>query len=1084
MAYKALARASVTIELFEDNERYEATVVSTNGVILQPYDSSTTLIGSVLKNGVDITSEIKNVRWTKWNPTADNLVECPEWNEKRIGYKVIEVKKDDVDNKSIFSFEAYNDNGDLLCTASISIIDINDLLVSTKEPENPYIGQLWVDDSKSPANLYVWNGYKWVISGSIGVVVNNLLYNTGFTYNMDKWEIVGEKRLIYTPTPHTHLERRYLTMNSEVTADAARGITQTTAEEIVKDSDYSFQMLFYSSADTMIYSNNIIVNIYSVDSHNTETLIGERFFPAEKMVQKLFFTFRSKHNTEHFRVEILGESGKRFNFNIAEPAIYNTHNRYPWTPNAKDSTSMLTQENVWNALSNYGTVQGITSIRNELTGQLEYYINASMINAGKISAQYLDVYNLSVTRKDNPDIKTLEITDDGIINITVKELRIGIEEPTNIEDYVGGEVGAATDVLNNKISEATNTLDDKINEASSALDGKINEATSTLDDKIDTATSSLKSNIDAANRSINETKTEVIATIEGVAQRVTNSEAQTESLVQLTKDGVYLSAYENGKHSLVDMNGNNVTIKSNNITLEGYTTINDKFTVNTDGTIYAEDGHFSGTISASEIVSQKDSNGDYVFSLDKTGLLIAKNALISGQVGGTVAKEDIISTSSGKFMLDGDTGIMTCREAGLTDCIIQDGTINIKNNFIVTADGKVYIKGFTGDDGVPDIGGGRFNNARIKKSSFEEGTISDSTIEDCTIKNESESLLINKDGSIKSTSLNTGDISAANITASGNITSTGIITGGSLKTSDKIEGKSLIISENIEAKNIKATEGMETVNLKITGSLDIGDIETEGAIKAGSFTTAGNLSAKDISAANITLTDKVKTAKLEVTESISFAGDLSIANLTAGEKVTAKNIETTEKVKAASIEATNAITGKSLEVTETIKGASLETTDTIKGKSLEITEGIKGKTIEAESFSATDSITVTNNISHSDKIIYKGESNTFIADHYAIGEEAKVVGELDKNVLKLGQGMIMGGVATIEKLEENKFVTLEIKFETAFSVEPAVTITLQSEEPGTIFGSVSKVTKEGFTLNCIGPADANAVFHWIAAGAS
>ena len=823
----------------------------------------------------------------------------------------------------------------------------------------------------------------------------------------------------------------------------------------------------------MLYSNNIIVNIYSVDEHGTTVLIEEKIIPAEKMVQKLFFTFKSKHNTEHFKVEILGENGKRFNFNIAEPAIYNTHNRYPWTPNAKDSSAMLTQENVWNALSNYGTVQGITSIRNEETGQLEYYINASMINAGKISAQYLDVYNLTVFRKDNPKIKTLEITDDGMINITVKELKIGIEDPTKIEDYVGGEVGTATDALNNKIAEATNTLDSKINEATDTLDGKISEATDTLDEKINSATTSLQNNIDDANKAINDTKTEVIATIEGVAQRVTNTETQTESLVQLTKDGVYLSAYENGKHSLVDMNGNNVTIKSNNITLEGYTTINDKFTVNTDGTIYAEDGHFSGTISASEIVSQKDENGDYVFSLDKTGLLIAKNALISGQVGGTVAKEDIISTTSGKFMLDGDTGIMTCREAGLTDCIIEDGTINIKDSFIVDKDGNVFIKGFTGDDGVPDIGGGRFNNAKIRKSNFTEGTIKDSTIEDCTIKNESESLLINTDGSIKSVSLDTGDISAINIAASGTITSTGIITGGSLKTSDAIEGKSLTISENIEAKNIKATEGIETVNLKITGSLDIDGIETTGAIEAGSFTTTGNLDAKDINATNITLTNKVKTSILEITESISYSGDLSITNLTAGEKVTAKNIETAERVKAASIEVTDIITGKSLEATETIIGKSLETT-----------EGIKGKTIEAESFSVTDSITITNNINHADKIIYKGESNTFIADHYAIGEEAKVVGELDKNVLKLGQCIMTGGVATIEKLEADKFATLEIKFEIAFSVEPIVTITLQSEEPGTIFGSVSKVTKEGFTLNCIGPADANAVFHWIAVGAS
>ena len=63
--YNALSRASVVIQLQQDVEQYEATVVSTNGVILQPYDTSTTLIGSVLKNKEDITEKIKDIRWTK-----------------------------------------------------------------------------------------------------------------------------------------------------------------------------------------------------------------------------------------------------------------------------------------------------------------------------------------------------------------------------------------------------------------------------------------------------------------------------------------------------------------------------------------------------------------------------------------------------------------------------------------------------------------------------------------------------------------------------------------------------------------------------------------------------------------------------------------------------------------------------------------------------------------------------------------------------------------------------------------------------------------------------------------------------------
>ena len=104
MAYTALARASVTIELFENEDKYEAVVVSTNGVILQPYDTSTTLIGTVLKNNIDITKNVKNLRWTKWNPTADNLEECEDWNKSHIGSSTITISKEDVDSKSVFTF--------------------------------------------------------------------------------------------------------------------------------------------------------------------------------------------------------------------------------------------------------------------------------------------------------------------------------------------------------------------------------------------------------------------------------------------------------------------------------------------------------------------------------------------------------------------------------------------------------------------------------------------------------------------------------------------------------------------------------------------------------------------------------------------------------------------------------------------------------------------------------------------------------------------------------------------------------------------------------------------------------------------
>ena len=293
MNYTALAKASVTIELFENDDKYEAVVVSTNGTILQPYDTSTTLIGSVLKNNVDVTKNIKNIRWTKWNPTADNLEECEEWNKRHIGKSTIVITKEDVDNKSIFTFEAYNNRDELLCSSNISIIDTSDLLSTTIKPVNPYVGQLWIDSDTDPATLYVWNGFKWIVAGAVGSLVKNLLRNTGFLFNADKWDIVGDSRLIYIPTPHDYLDHRFIKLNSDQLTKETRGIEQVTIDKIKTNSDYSFQMLCYCSNSNESYSSDINVDIYSINASGIETSLYHNSISLDNKIKKVFTVFKT-----------------------------------------------------------------------------------------------------------------------------------------------------------------------------------------------------------------------------------------------------------------------------------------------------------------------------------------------------------------------------------------------------------------------------------------------------------------------------------------------------------------------------------------------------------------------------------------------------------------------------------------------------------------------------------------------------------------------------------------------------------------------------------------------------------------------
>ena len=532
--YNALSRASVVIQLQQDVEQYEATVVSTNGVILQPYDTSTTLIGSVLKNKEDITDKIKDIRWTKWNPSADNLIECPEWNRTHKGSHIIEVSKEDVDSKSIFTFEAYNTKGELLCTSSISIIDINDLLVNTEKPLNPYPGQLWIDERTEPATLYVWNGYKWVIVGSVGTVVKNLLRNTAFLFNTDYWDIVGDTRLSFAPYGVDYLGHRFLKMASGVLTDERRGISQTTEDIIGTGAEYSFQMLYYSKEDTQTYSNNIKVNIYSVNSYGDETLITTKTVQAKADIKRLFFVFETRLDTKDIKVEILGEEGHRYNFFVGEIALYNTANDYPWTMHPLDLQLYgYTQEELWNILSNNGKIQGIFTRINPETGQLEYYINATYIGAGKMKAEYLDAYNLRVLRKDD-DIVTLEITDNGDVNLRVNTLIINSANKT-IEDIVS-QIYMDQNRIELKVDNYKDELSSKISQTAEEIRLEVKNTKEDLESNISQTAEQIrlevKNNKDELESSITQTAEQIRAEVKDTKDQLESSITQTASEIR------------------------------------------------------------------------------------------------------------------------------------------------------------------------------------------------------------------------------------------------------------------------------------------------------------------------------------------------------------------------------------------------------------------------------------------------------------------------------------------------------------------------------------------------------------------------
>ena len=951
MAYTALARANVTIELFENEDKYEAVVVSTNGVILQPYDTSTTLIGTVLKNNIDITKNIKNIKWTKWNPTSDNLLECEDWNKLHTGSSTITVSKEDVDSKSIFTFEAYDNRDNLLCSASISIIDINDLLASTAKPNNPYVGQLWIDDSTDPATLYVWNGYKWIVSGAVGAMVKNLLKNTGFLFNCDKWDIVGDTRLMYTPTPHDYLDHRFLKLNSDELVDSVRGISQTTTDYIVPKSNYSFQMLYYSKEDSQSYSNDINIEIYSIDSSYNKIQVYSNTITAEEKLKKLYARFKSLDNTKYFMVKITGENKHRFDFNIAEPCLYNTHNEYPWTTHPSDDGINLTQENLWNILSNNNTVKGITSIKNPITGQLDYYINADAINAGQIKAQYMNMYGLTVTRKDDPSIKTFEITEDGKVNMTVEELRIGSSNKT-LEDYINTEI---------------------------TVDG----------DSIKTA----------LRNEFNTQFTEINTTIGGVSTRDENLGGDTKTLFDITDKGVYIEVGSDGSSTLVDVNNNSFNISTENIKLEGYTTINGGFSVDLDGNMTANNGTFSGTIIASTIKSDDTDNPQ--FSLTSDGVLRANNVYVKGEISGTIPNLDKLISESGNFIVN-ENGILEANEA------IIHGNIT-----------------------------------------------AGSTITGSTIRNSSRTFEIDREGNIRGGSININD--KFKVDRLGNMEATSANIVGNINAGSVINGATIYIP----GKDDGYAEFIYDITLE------------NGYMKMANRLTPNDryllMRSNELNNSSIT-----EMNSFDETYMYSIYGSLSLTD---------RRLSFTEK-------RFDKYYGDPYDKYDTYTYTMWNTDH------FEINDGfVRGKDLICINDIKHQSDANYEDPDNGD-VIYKGESNTFIADHFdkgynTIGDFSGSGINKGHGVITLGDCVIIYGSTTFENLSPDTSYNKDINFEdikeyvlssAPLSDAPFITTTVSSYTPSAFSCSVSDVTKTGFTLYCNSLYGSPATIYWMAIG--
>ena len=436
---------SATITLYKINEvsLYDAELISTNGNIFHPYDINTDLIFKVFNNTKDITSEFKDIVWTRISYDKNIILEDKQWGKKYEGYTTISISKEDFQEKCLIQADAYTViNGKRTCVASarITLLDVNELYSGNIPPDNPIDGQIWVDTSGSTPMIYSWNEStkQWTMVGKTEPVVRNLIRNSNFWMLNSEFYIIENDFYLLNPIVEQTFNKNWLRLKSNTPTEnenMTTGISQTTEYPIVKDSFYTFSFLSYC-VNNIEYSSIIgNIKIISINEmgHNTD-LLSDIFLMSNVEYERQDFTFKTLKDTEYIKIIISIAPKTMCEFYITELSLYNTDKIYPWEMAPEDIQYQLENkldndhEAVFNALTRNGTMEGIYKDIDE-EGNEHFYFNGTHIKAGSIDGGLIDGIGLNI-KDDETGQSIFHVYKDENgthIDMIAKNLYIGTE---------------------------------------------------------------------------------------------------------------------------------------------------------------------------------------------------------------------------------------------------------------------------------------------------------------------------------------------------------------------------------------------------------------------------------------------------------------------------------------------------------------------------------------------------------------------------------------------------------------------------------------------------------------------------------
>lgn len=304
----------------------------------------------------------------------------------------------------------------VICSAFITIIDMNDITSSNTPPSNPTDGMLWMDTSVTPPVLKVWQNGKWEIQGDETVGTSNLLKNTGLRKDTTHWSLSSGITRDVIKKKGDNCSFKYQVTG--LTADAWRSANPTTVEvDLYKrysaacevyipsshniDSGVALEVQWFDESGSRIKTDRATPNLSLTNRWQRVTI--ERLRVPSGAVKMNARVWIGRNGTLYVAELMLAEGAKIGSWVAHKDDIMDEVD-----DSVNDAIIAQTQEEIFNKLTNNGQSQGIFMDEDK-----NFYING----------EYIRGENLNIVRHSDKK-STLKVDSVGEIEINAKKLSI------------------------------------------------------------------------------------------------------------------------------------------------------------------------------------------------------------------------------------------------------------------------------------------------------------------------------------------------------------------------------------------------------------------------------------------------------------------------------------------------------------------------------------------------------------------------------------------------------------------------------------------------------------------------------------